>query len=72
RPNSKSLLNEQAFLRLSPVQVPSTASGKFSCSALCSRGRRLTRLARATGSPLSAGRSRGEAYSTASGKMRST
>ncbi|GJK91489.1 hypothetical protein TUM17569_27390 [Klebsiella oxytoca] len=25
-------------MRLSPVQVPSTASGKFSCSALCSPG----------------------------------
>ncbi|MEQ5193693.1 hypothetical protein ABN263_11985, partial [Klebsiella pasteurii] len=34
RPNSKSLLNEQAFLRLSPVKAPSTASGNFSDSAL--------------------------------------
>ncbi|STV70377.1 Uncharacterised protein [Klebsiella michiganensis] len=32
-------------------QMRSIASGKFSLSARCSRGRRLSRLARATGSP---------------------
>ncbi|MDM7223555.1 hypothetical protein QUH46_19465, partial [Klebsiella grimontii] len=34
----------------SPDKCASIASGKFSHSALCSRGRRSTRLARATGS----------------------
>ncbi|WP_241183965.1 hypothetical protein, partial [Klebsiella michiganensis] len=37
-------------------QMRSIASGEFSHAAHRSRGRRLTRLARATGSPLSVGR----------------
>ncbi|MDS7843029.1 hypothetical protein PTQ46_22710, partial [Klebsiella michiganensis] len=37
-------------------QMRSIASGEFSHAAHRSRGRRLTRLARATGSPPSAGR----------------